>query len=276
MSTGLVTKEKLLEIIELINEVKRTKLDYEKYKKFLHLILPNQRNGSLLKDEIIEHGSSKIMFVPESVSVVGTFDKANMWAKNNVDVFESMCLVKNRELLELYLKLFVLVHEVEHYNQYLYAEGTLSTGATEVDCAYRGLLQLFLKSEGSSETAGLIKEAKKTISLMSYKTKENDFVLERNANVEAFELLGRIAFYSDDVEMLKIFDHYRRHFIKIGYVNSANGSFYETYKKMYMLQKYNKIFKDSDILEIMDDYDKVRFGLPIESRVREDVLKLRF
>lgn len=31
-----------------------------------------------------------------------------------------------------------------------------------------------------------------------------------------------------------------------------------------------------ELLEMLDDYDKVRFGLPIEDKVREDVLKLRF
>lgn len=274
MSTCRVTKEKLLEIKKLVEEMKCIGLNYENYKMFLHLITPRQGNIPLLKDKIKEHGNTRIVFVPESSSIVGTFDKANVWAKNNLDAFDFIYNVKDKKTLELYLNLFTLAHEVEHLKQYLCGKGTLTTGAREVDYAYQSLLDLFIKDQ--SIIPNPVKNVRKAASFFVYKANENQYVLERNANIEAFDLLGKIAYSCADEEMVGVFDLIRRYFSQIGYLDDTNGSFYETYKKIFMLNKYKKIFRNSDILEIMDDYDKVRFGLPVDKKVREDVLKMVF
>ena len=79
-----------------------------------------------------------------------------------------------------------------------------------------------------------------------------------------------------DEEIYKGFDMARRTFLKAGYIEDNMGSFYETYKKTFMLDKYKKIFGNQSYLELLDDYEKVRLGLPVLEEVRQDVLKLRF
>ena len=64
--------------------------------------------------------------------------------------------------------------------------------------------------------------------------------------------------------------------LPVGYIDSNMGSFYETYKKIFMSYEYKKIFNDMSFLDLLSDYDKVRLGLPVEEEVRQDVLKLRF
>lgn len=54
-----------------------------------------------------------------------------------------------------------------------------------------------------------------------------------------------------------------------GYLTDNNGCMYQTYKKMCLIDKFNKIEKDDNISE----EERLRFGLSIDYETRKQLFK---
>ena len=96
--------------------------------------------------------------------------------------------------------------------------------------------------------------------------------MERSANVEAYDLLVKVAQYENNIEMLKILNDLLSYQLSIGYKGFDNGSIEKTYKKKGMIKVYNSFEFD----EIIPIEDKVRYGLPINKETKKKVLNKQF
>ena len=266
-----LTKEQLVQVKNIVSIIKKDGMDYDLFKAFYSYIEPRMYGEKVVRDGITERGTRKLTFLPQYDAIIGSYSFLEGWTERNLDSFEG---VKDAALLKKYMKLWVLAHETEHAYQKMIACGNSKVPSWHIAEGYKGILDLFSKDE--SILPHPIKDTRRIISLLAYKKNENLFVLERNANVDSFEFIANLALQCGDEEIYNAFDKVRRYYLKAGYLEDNMGSFHETYKKIHMIDKYNKIFEDQSFLELLSDYDKVRLGLPVEEEIRHDVLKLRF
>jgi hypothetical protein len=269
-----LNKKQLLEVKNIVSIMKQDGMDYDLFKAFYSYIAPKLYGEPMFRDGITERGTRRMAFYPQHDAIIGAYSFLEKWSDRNADCFDDFSEIKDKELFKMYLKLYALSHEVEHGYQKGIAAGVVNCGTHEVTEGYKTILDLFSKDD--SILPHPIRDMRRHISLLAYKKNENLFVLERNANVDSYEFIAQLASAMGDEEIYKGFDMARRTFLKAGYIEDNMGSFYETYKKTFMLDKYKKIFGNQSYLELLDDYEKVRLGLPVLEEVRQDVLKLRF
>lgn len=260
-------KEKLLVIKEYIKYALKNGLDNVFFEQVLKELLPNN-NGDLLIDyRVLEKGYMTALFRPHQREVLVSVNKMNEWLDKNCDDLRKMYKIDDLNEFRIFLSLFVVAHEIEHAKQFFIGNGEEEAPNILVKKGYEGIFDLFYKDESIFPRP--IKDTRRKISLMLYKMKENNYILERNANVEGADYLTQLALYMNKENIFNVFNDLKTNFLKLGYVESNMGCLEETYRNILMYDKYKKIYKD---LEICCE-DRIRYGLSISDDTRIKILK---
>jgi hypothetical protein len=206
-----------------------------------------------------DNSPNTAQFVPHLNQIVISIKQIPKWLYLNVDDPKNTIKVGNMDslLLKCYLVLNMLVHETEHAKQYLIGQEELPSPSILVSKGYRNITELLINPNYILPRP--IKLVRRTISLVLYYKKQNSYILERNANLEAFYKLSFLAQKRNDSDILSLFTEITELYLKLGYINSIKGSMYETHKEILMLDKFPKT---KDYL-LLDTGTKMRFGLPI-------------
>lgn len=173
-------------------------------------------------------------------------------------------LEKYKSELFSYLVLFVLLHEVEHVYQYMFGHGYLDHNYKLVCDLYRNTTKFSV----SDKTPKIIEN----ILFSRYKTVKDraTFVLERNANVEAYDLLHKVSLIEGNSEIIRFMYNQFMWYSACGYLKiKNNGSFEESYKDIWR----HRLFNSFDFSEDISFEDRVRYGLPLEDDDRLILLK---
>lgn len=235
----------------------------------LEEFLPRDNNNDLLvKYDVKEKGIHTAIYYPSSNHIILSIVKLQNWLRLNGYDLANYYNISNLSSFEKYLLMYVLTHEIEHSYQHLMALGKIDSPCQLVRDGYNGITDLFIKK--SYIIPRPIKEVRKSLSVFLYKMHENEYVLERNANVESLDLVSKLADSNGDKEAFDAFINMLHTFMILGYTNNSQGSFYETYKGILMEDKYNKINQDHNL----SFEDAVRYGLPIKEEERNKVLSL--
>lgn len=266
-------KDDLLKLKSIVEQMKEEGINFELFKKFYYVISPKLGDEELIQDRIREKGLISMRFYPQYSSINGSYNFLDNWSEANKNCFEDFCNVKDTELFKLYLKLYAISHEVEHAYQKLCASGIFTSGSEQVNALYRYLFDLYSKQD--TILPHPIRDVARIVSLALYKKNENQFFVERNANVESFDFVSKLALECNDEEIYEAFHEGRKHVLPVGYIGSNMGSVYDTYKNMKRLRAY-KFYSNQEALDKLSDEDRVRLGLPISEDVREAVLNLKF
>ena len=112
-----------------------------------------------------------------------------------------------------------------------------------------------------------IKTTRRRVSLVKYFQNRDNYILERNANTEAFSALLDIAFDIGDENMIHMMKTFLESFLMIGYKEDTLGCMYHTFCDLYRIDIYDRISKED-----IKDEDRLRYGLPIDEGTREKVL----
>ncbi len=172
---------------------------------------------------------------------------------------------KDYLLLRSVILMYVLGHELEHYNQYLVSEGIKSENSKNINRAYKLIY-------------GMPKD--KTIFQRMYKNKhldaierynrgKQDYFVERNAQIEVYEMITQVL-KEKYPELSDEFNELRNLYLVLGYERGRNGNVYETMDGIGMLDEYYKHYQREDL----SFEDKIRYGLPVSDFERESVLCL--
>lgn len=255
-------------------------------KYFENLILSNQLDclsedvlEDILKNILPKNGDGKVLikyrlpkkfgtagkFIPSGAFLEVNVSKLNDWLKMNTDSLAEYYNIHERELLRKYLILFVLTHEIEHSYQYLIAKEKLEAPCKLVQQGYNSLLDLMEKKDYILPRPILL--VRRAVSLSCYKAHENEFVLERNANIEGLDLLCKLSFKLNHLQINQMFKDMFNIFAYAGYHDDCFGSFNQTYKNIHMYDKYCKF--DFDFELSLDE--RVRFGLEIDEKTRNEL-----
>lgn len=233
------------------------------------------------KDDILEEILNTI--VPQNINlpinvIIGNSQKPAFFNEKEKKIEVSSKILKNyinkqivlliriypdfeKEIFNNHI-LLALVHEVEHYYQCLIENKYVDFQYKVVIDGYQNLKNLKLPKDLNPISA-LIK-----INRFFKYSDVADSLLERNANVEAYDLLLTVAKYENNKEMLKILRVLLSYQLSLGYKGLNNGSMEKTYRKKGIISVYNSF----DHNEMIPIEDIVRYGLPIDRETRKKVL----
>ena len=269
MSNIIKDKDGLLLLKDIITYTQKNDLTVDYLEDTLKYLLPKNSDKLLTGYYVREKGNITGMFIPYSNKIILSIDKINDWLDRQVSDFSSEYKISNMNEFRSYMLLFILTHEIEHAYQYLMGKEIVDAPNDVLKNAYQGLFDLMAKKHYILPRP--ITLSRRMISKVLYKTKENQYLLERNANILSMELVSKSALFNDDIEIYKIFDDMMRTYLVCGYTDGNIGSIHETYHNILMEDKYRKFYHDM----VMDDKDKVRYGFEITDDIRSKILKLK-
>jgi hypothetical protein len=117
-----------------------------------------------------------------------------------------------------------------------------------------------------------IKQVRRAMSLIAYKTKENEFLLERNSQFDSLGTLSNIAFENKHHEIRCVLMDMRTVYATAGYAKNGGGPLINTFKSILMGDKLKKMKRDYEDIDMMDRY---KLGLPVDQGIRERILALK-
>jgi len=229
-------------------------------------LIPNNENYQV--KGIIENTDKPALFNPYYRKINISPDCLHDYIlKLNNSILKMYPNIEKEELFRNFV-IFVLVHEVEHVYQHLIGNELIDNPYKLVIDAYKNLSTLKIsKKTNPIYTQIMIRH------FFSERIRNKPtFLLERNANVEAYDLLCKVANYENNLEIKKFFEDQISYQLTLGYNGFSNGSVEETYLELWASSIYDTFSKNENIpIE-----DRVRYGLPIDKETRKKVLRKEF
>ena len=185
--------------------------------------------------------------------------------KKYIDSFIKQINIKypflnKKELFNYYL-LLTIIHEIEHSYQFL-------IGNRFIDFPYQIVIEAYKKLFSINKNDYNFFISKCYLKQIS----NSESLLERNANIEAYDLLVKVTDYEGNIAYKRCFEFERKYCLTFGYKSIYNGSVEETYRKSLLGSLYNTFPQNENIP--LDD--RVRYGLKLDKETRKKVLKYKF
>ena len=127
-----------------------------------------------------------ICFNADNATMYISIEKLNKTIINSIKVLKRIFPNMNEYEMINYYILFALTHEIRHINQYLIAIGEIEAPYQIVKEVYQNMFKL-----GNLNTNPL----RNFVSEYLYNLNNERFIMERNANIEASEILRNLAIY---------------------------------------------------------------------------------
>ena len=252
---------------QFIKEVTATNISYENVMYLLKELIPKDENGELtIIPNVYKHGFITAGFQPKFVTFGFNISNMNNWLDIIIKEVEKYLEMKDTRKLRSYFALFILLHELNHGEQYLISTGAVPSPCPFVTVAYQNLIDLFAPKP--TWLPHPIKETRRMISFPLYQLKHDNYLLERNANLEAASTLSLLAFSNGDKKIEKVFTAIKNASEALGYQDSTEGSIIETHRKILMLDGLKNIEQPTDM--VMSE--RIRYGLEINEVNREQIL----
>ena len=256
-------KEVLLEIRNIIEDIKNNGISEMYFNEIYNLIgckdIPMNFNNKII---------DSAHFTPNYNVITVNLLKSNDWTKkivsDSLDSFE----ISDLKLLESYLYVVLLAHEIEHSHQKLIADNKMKPNYEYKKQAFSDIYNVMIKKDYIlPRPVSLVTDI---IRFIIYNKNAYDFILERNATIESYVIASKIAKLSNESEILNYLLTYRNAFIISGYIDSTEGTLKYTYDKLEMINKYNKLIFPTDITL----FEKAREGLELTREERTKLFKL--
>ena len=264
-------EENINYLANLVDDILNNGYDKSKIESILNNLMAKDDKGDLLLRYIVrDRGQNTAIFIPRYKVIEVSISKLQEWLNLNSKDLMEMFNVSNKDILDVYLLLMVLMHEVEHSNQYLISKSLMDAPCTCIKEAYVSLIDLLIPKDYILPRPILF--VRRSVSLVSYKLRENEFLLERNAQIGSLEKLADVAFVRGDIEIREMFVKMKNIFATLGYKDNCDGALINTFKDIYMGDKLKKFTFDYEDMDMMERY---RLGLPIDQETRSKVLSIK-
>ncbi len=254
-------KDDLLEARNIIDDIYKNGLSI-KYMKELYRILGN-------KDIPLIFPKNKpypAAFDFEYMYIYIDIQKINKWLDELVYNIITQFGVDDIKLLKSYLVSYALCHEIEHSNQKLIAEEIKKPTYDYEKNVYYDIFDVALMKEYS--LFRLIPLIRDSIRFKIYRNNPYSFIIERNASIEGYNVVSKVADVCNDKDMLDLFIGIRNIYMLQGYGDSKEGCLKYTYRRLGMMKKYNSLVFPTD----MSLDEKARRGLELTQEERDKVV----
>lgn len=239
--------------------------------EILNVIVPKDlNNNNMIGINIRKNGRGIAVFHPQYESISLSIDKLYEWVNSNSEGLANYYGIQNSELFKKYLVLMALTHETEHSYQYLMGMGKIVAPCKMLEQGYKTITELFIHKDYVFPRP--IKQVRRIVSLLAYKKRENEFLLERNAQYDSLGLLSSMAWANGHDDIAGVFNSMRNTFAVAGYTDNNDGALINTLKDIHLGDKLKSMDFD---FESLDMNTRFRLGLPVDDHTRERILTLR-
>ncbi len=263
-------KEELLKIKNYI-EALGNDIDIKTIEEILNKIVPkNQYEKNMIGVIVTNQGNifnAVPGYVPSANTIVLSRDGFKKISSESAKVLCDEFNIKDTNKMTAFYQMFGLLHEVEHAYQFLISNDKIQFKYKEVKDSYKGIIDEILLKKNIIPNP--IKEIKSHIAFIKYQKNCYDYILERNAEVEAAVDTSILARETDNEHIANVFESLALAFKNIGYEENNKGCVYQTYKGLLLSKKYNKIEKEENI----EEEERLRFGLEINENTRKELIK---
>ncbi len=246
--------------------IDKTGLNRHVLEYVLSLLVPKDDKLQPLVKYSIKDVSDRdsISFVPQNNSINISVSGIEDWLSNNIIPIKNNFEYDDLKILSNYFILFMLIHEIEHSYQYLMADGIVRCESDLLRQSYKMMYDILVKPN----YCDFISQMKRVYHLRLYDENHDKYFLERNANIEACDIMMELSLLEKDLKMYKIFLYMRQSFMKLGYKNNNLGCIDETFRKIKLYKEYKRIYYSENLSEI----EKTRYGFPISDKTRTMLL----
>lgn len=264
MSIILENKNNLESLKRYICYLKEYSIDENLIKEIIDFLIPTINNEKTASYTVKYNGIKAAIYNTKYKNINISLYKLEKVIERELIDYK----VRDLDSLKAYLIMFALLHEIAHLYQHLISEGKINSPKI-VALSYKELIKIVTKSD--SIIPRPITDTLKFIRHLIYSKNQFYYLLERNANIEAFELINTVAKELNDTECVLQFEDLYNLCNIIGYKNNYNGSIEETFNKLFMRNKYQNLYNKFN--EQMDTSDRVRYGLDIDHKTKIELLK---
>lgn len=254
-------KSKLLELRNIIEDIKKNGVKDE-YLIAMDILM-NDNHIPLVFNKF---GLSTAAFNPNYKLISVNVKNIMSWLDEMSKTYTGNFQINDLELLKAYLVVYMYRHEIEHTNQYCIAYGLKKPNYDYKQQVFHDVMSVLISKDYIIPRP--ITFVVDTARFILYKRNAYNYILERNASVEGYDLASLIAYNAGDKEMFDCMIDSRNIMMMQGYMENGNGTLLETYQGMKMMSKYRKLGIPDDIPLV----EKVREGLTISEDERKLVL----
>lgn len=266
MSHIIRSKDDLLLVNEVFEMLRMDKINALFLEDVVKMMLPKDAEGKLLVGyELCDRNGGFSRYSLSDNCLRLSVDEMYKWVDINSGVFIKQFGVNEIDLFRDYVMLLILVHEIEHSYQYLMAYEKVDAPCSVVSGGYKLIIETLLGY--GYYKMGIRDKVKYRVAFNRYDKNNGRYVIERNANVEAFDLLQQLAILNNHKEMELVFNKLRNLMSIWGYRYNNRGSFEETCREMLILNKFNNLDHSYELSEI----ERFRYGLPISKETRNKI-----
>lgn len=266
MSHIIKKNDDLLMVNEVFEMLSKDKIKASLLEDVVKMLLPKDNEGSLLVGyELSDRDGGFSRYSLSDNCLRLSVDEMYKWVDINSDVFIKQFGVNEIDLFRDYVMLLILVHEIEHSYQYLMAYGKVDAPCDVVSGGYKLIIESLLGY--AYDKMGIVDKFRNRVAFNRYNRNNGRYVIERNANVEAFDLLQQLAILNNHKEMIVVFNKLRNLMGIWGYMYSNRGSFEETCRDMMILKKFKSLDHGYELPEI----ERFRYGLSISKESRDKI-----
>ena len=255
-------KKTLLEVRNVIEDIKLNGIN-EGYIRELYRLLGNSEIPLIFD----ENSLNTAAFKPKQMKIIASLSKCKQWTKDMLETSIKHFDVGDEELAKSYLLVSLLAHEIEHSNQKLIADGIKETNYDFKREVYHDIFEVlrmkkYIIPRPISLTIDIVR-------FFKYKNNAYNMILERNADLEAYNVASLVASEANDSELLAYLLSLRNINLLQGYYESEEGVLKYSYRRLGMMRKYNRL----DIPSDLDLSTKIKEGLELSKDERDVAIK---
>lgn len=167
--------------------------------------------------------------------------------------------------LLIYFLIFLLNHEINHVDQHLIGKDEIKLKHNTIKVCYKDLFDICNNKKISIS----LESIKSRIQLLLFYLNQQNSILERNANIEAFTLMYKLADCENNSNIKEFAYDTKQTLQRQGYLGKYNGIIEETYNKIL-------IFKEPTYDDELSLEEKIRYGYPIDEYTKKKVLNYEY
>lgn len=268
MSNFIKSDNDLIQLKEFADRLRNEGCDYYFLRDFLEAFIIKAPLGGLLTDylfdsSILDTGYSIITntLVFEIEGLLQTASEDASLILNEYHFKEN-----NPSDIECYAILLILLHELEHSFQGLVCRELAQTPSVMLNSCYRQQYDLMLKATERHNFYDRFRYAL----YMTFVFNASPSIFERNANIEAYNALLKLANLEGNSEMASLFEDMRLVRALYGYTHSRTGSLVTTSR--FILS--SPFLEGKEEKHTMSFAEKVRYGLPLSYEEHDRLIQI--
>jgi len=256
-----INEQEIKLLLEKLDLLRKKGMNQQTILEILNDLMPANAKDNI--DIKIDKGLCPISFSPDDTAIYLTIEKLHKTIKKSIQyIRETFPNIDDKDMYNYYV-IYALNHELRHIGQYMIVNEHIESPYEIVKKVYKTIFNVGHLSNNPFKN--IITENINDIN-------NERLVIERNATIEASEIVKKLEEREENKEIANVFEELKHKNMIYGYDDIYNGSVEETYKRLYLNQLYKELPKE----EAIPIRDRILYGLPINEETKNKVLENKY